>query len=227
MSLNESITVCIPCYNQHHLLPRALDSVYKQTKQPKQILVIDDGSATPVIVDDPRVKVIRVTNRGLPAARNVALMNTTTTAFLPLDADDWLHPDYLAKTWPLLTRADVVLTGIQEVGPIRNGSYKPGFNMDFADVTAEIILDTFNRFYYCSLFRTSTLKAVGGYNPKMNEGLEDADLWVDLLRRGAKFRAVPDPLFYYSTENPDGMLNTIQRNGGYQRMVEEMRRHHA
>lgn len=224
------VTVAIPCFEQADYLPHALDSVMGQSVHPVRVLVVDDGS--PVQGHEIKetcehygVDYVRVTNRGLAAARNAAIMLTNTFGFLPLDADDWLDERYIEKTLPLLHDADVVLTGIQEHGPTRNGTYNPGFDRPWQEVTAELILGDYNRFFYCSLFRTEILREVGGYNPKMNLGLEDADLWVDLLKRGVTFDAVEEPLFHYATR-PEGMLQTIHRNGGYQQMVAEMRRHH-
>jgi|SRR6266568_1680793 len=228
-----NVTVCIPCYNQAEDLHRAMMSALKQTVSPLEVLIIDDGSDIAIqVLDEPdqypdvEVRVIRVTNRGLPAARNTGLMNARGDAFLPLDADDWIDECYIEKTLPLLQAgADVVLTGLQEHGPTRNGCYQPGYDRPWQEVTAELMLSDYNRFFYCSLLRTSLLRTVGGYNARMSEGLEDFDLSTDLLIRGAKFAAVEEPLFHYTT-NPEGMLMRIHRDGGHQRMVEEMRRHH-
>jgi len=227
------VTVCIPCYEQSVYLQEALASVRAQTRPVRETIVIDDGSSPAEanlirsLCDEHDARYLRVTNRGLPAARNTGIMAAAGEWFLPLDADDWLRSDYVAKTVAVGTRmqADVVLTGIQEYGQ-RTGCYKPGFDRPWQRVTADLILRDYNRFYYASLIRVSLLREVGGYNPKMSRGLEDADLWVDLLRRGARFAAVEDPVFEYRTR-ADGMLQTIHRDGGYQQMVAEMRRHHS
>lgn len=225
-----SVTICIPCYNQQDKLLRALNSIFSQTYYEvlhhTEIIVVDDGSTEPIIVTDERVKVIRVTNRGLPNARNVALMNAKGHAFLPLDADDWLQPEYLEKTWPLLTTdVDVVLTGLQEHGPTRNGVYQPGYDRPYDQVTAELMQNSHNRFFYCSLFKTQTLREVGGYNGRMVYGFEDWDLWIDLLKRGAKFAGVNDALFNYDTSNPNSMLSSSMRMRD--EIVAEMNRHHS
>src|SRR6266404_1739898 len=119
----EGVSAAIPCYNQAEFLQQALQSLYDQTLPPREIIIIDDGSDVPIVLasepdDYPHidVRVVRVTNRGLPAARNAALMLARCEAFLPLDADDWLDPCYIEKTLPLLEDADVVLTGLQEHG---------------------------------------------------------------------------------------------------------------
>lgn len=225
-----SVTVCIPCYGQQDTLQRALESVYEQSMEPLEVLVIDDGSPEPISIPcrKPYVRLIRVTNRGLPNARNVGIMNARGAGFIPLDADDWLGPDYIRKTFPkLIGGADVVLTGLREHGPTRNKMYMPGYDMAWDQVTGELMLNTFNRFFYASLYRTSLLREIGGYNGRMNLGLEDYDLNVDLLRRGAKFDAVMEVLFHYDTSNPNSMLQQITRNGGFEQMRQEMMRHHV
>lgn len=208
-------------------------SVLKQTVPPLEVIIVDDGSQNRIVIPDTPdeypdipVRVIRVTNRGLPSARNVALMNAKGIGFIPLDADDWLDPQYIEKTLPLLSNGtDVVLTGLREHGPTRNKSYKPGYDMHFSEVSATLMLSTFNRFFYCSLFRTETLRKVGGYNGRMVLGFEDWDLWIDLLRRGAKFRAVDEPLFNYNTSNPNSMLSNSMRNRDI--IIREIHRHHT
>ncbi len=225
------VTVIVPCYEQQSTLNRAVESALDQTVKPVEVIVIDDGSPKPITCTlkpppETRLRVVRITNRGLPSARNTGLMLCRTVGYLPLDADDWLEPTYIEKTLPLLLNgADVVLTGLQEHGPTRNKQYKPGFDRHFRDVSGDLIIDHYNRFFYAALLRATTIRKVGGYNSRMSEGLEDADLWVTLLDIGATFAAIDDPLLNYSTANPDGMLKTIHQNGGYERMVTEMKRH--
>lgn len=230
------VTVCITYHDEpDDLLTRALNSALLQTVAPYEVIVIDDGSAQrPMNVvwtnpDGPKLRVVTVTNRGLPAARNVGLMLAKTEAFLPLDADDWLDLAYIEKTLPLLADADVVLTGLQEHGPSRNGTYLPGYDRPYDQVDLDLMWAT-NRFYYCSLFRTETLREVGGYNPLMagpwNEGggYEDHDLWIDLMTRGARFACCNDILFNYSTESTTSMVHRAAQN--VVALHAEMRRHH-
>ena len=114
-----SVTVCITTHNDAHVLQRAFVSALEQTVSPLEVIIVDDGSDNEVVIpaepdNYPHIacRVVRVTNRGLPAARNTALMLANGIGFLPLDADDWLDPHYIEKTLPLLRAgADVVLGG--------------------------------------------------------------------------------------------------------------------
>lgn len=226
---NHGVTVCIPYHNEPmEVLLRAIKSVFEQTVQPLEIIVVDDGSDNEIILVDKKIRIVRVTNRGLPAARNTGLMLAKGTAFLPLDADDWIEPTYIEKTLPKLGNADVVLVGLQEHGDVRKSNYMPGYDRNVEGVTEEILWQ-YNRFFYCALFRTELLREIGGYHPAMagwpgvHGGYEDWDVWIDLRRRGARFEQVNEILLNYNTQGP-GMLTRAETNR--QVLIDEMKRHH-
>ncbi len=224
--MKRGVSIIIPCCNQQHYLAESFGSCITQTMPPEEIIVIDDGSHEPVYLPDLptpiKTRLVRVTNRGLPSARNVGLMLTQTDGFLPLDADDWIDEMFIEKMYPLLYGADVVVPGLQEHGPTRNGTYMPGYDRPLQDVTLDILW-SYNRFFYCSLMRTDLLKSIGGYNGRMTDGYEDWDMWIDLMTRGAKFVPCNEVLFHYRTR-PDSMLSLAESK----RLIitAEMRRHH-
>lgn len=227
------VSVVIPCFNQVEYLDESLASVLDQTVNALEVIVVDDGSSEDVKSKvewyatqqwKTPVRYVRVTNRGLPGARNTGLMLARGEAFLPLDADDWIEPSYIERTYPLLQEgADVVVPGLQEHGPTRNGTYMPGYDRPLEQVTVEVMWE-FNRTFYCSLFRTRLLREVGGYNGRMVLGFEDYDLAVDLMTRGAKYVAANEVLFHYRTR-PDGMLTDAMAR--QQEIMAEMHRHHG
>lgn len=224
-------SVVIPCFNQAQYLTKSLLSAVQQTVPPLEVIVVDDGSTEDIAhavskVDHCGVEVrcIRVSNRGLPSARNVGLMNARGSAFLPLDADDWIEHTYLEKTLPLLADHDVVCVGLQEHGPLRRGTYMPGIELGLNGLTLEDEIAS-NRLFYCSLLRTALLREVGGYNGRMIHGYEDWDLWVDLMQRGARFAAVNEVLFNYRTR-ADSMLADTEANWR-DWCLDEMARHHG
>jgi glycosyltransferase involved in cell wall biosynthesis len=226
-----SVTVAIPCYGQADTLDRALESALAQTWPALEVIVVDDGSPPDeaseiagICTGHTDVRLVQVTNRGLAGARNVALMLAEGDAFLPLDADDWIDEHYIEKTVPLLKNADVVVPGLQEHGPTRNGTYGPGFDRRIEDVTLDVMWQ-YNRCYYASLYRAKMLRCVGGWNAKMTLALEDYDLHVDLMMRGARYVGCYETLFHYQTKD-DSMLQRAHQTGGYEQMVAEMKRHH-
>jgi cellulose synthase/poly-beta-1,6-N-acetylglucosamine synthase-like glycosyltransferase len=94
-------SVMMPSYNADDTLRASVESALGQTEPRLELIVVDDGSRTPVSevlaeVRDPRLTVIRHRrNRGPSAARNTALAASRAPLVSQLDADDLWEPDYL------------------------------------------------------------------------------------------------------------------------------------
>ena len=94
------ISVIIPTYNRYELLKRALTSVYAQSYQPEEVIVVDDGSsdATCNIKNDfPNIVYIRQENKGVSSARNTGIKKASCQWMAFLDSDDEFHADKLQK----------------------------------------------------------------------------------------------------------------------------------
>ncbi|MBB4955110.1 succinoglycan biosynthesis protein ExoW [Agrobacterium vitis] len=109
------ITVIIPFYQKRSgILKRALDSVFSQTMQDFDIVVVDDAS--PCSIDRElealdgqkraRIQVIRQNNAGPGGARNTGLnaipAESAFAAFL--DSDDEWAPDHLQNAYDAMTQ---------------------------------------------------------------------------------------------------------------------------
>ncbi|MBU0633181.1 glycosyltransferase family 2 protein [bacterium] len=89
------ISVVIPTYNRYEVLKRALNSVYAQTHQPTEVIVIDDGSTdttSQIQKDFPSIIYRYQENAGVSSARNlgIALCSNEWIAFLDSD-DEWFE----------------------------------------------------------------------------------------------------------------------------------------
>lgn len=110
------ISVIIPTYNRASLLPRALDSVLRQTWEDLEVIVVDDASQddTPQVMaacTDPRVRYIRLEkNSGACVARNTGVAQARGEWIAFQDSDDLWLPEKLEKQMAYLaqTGADVV-----------------------------------------------------------------------------------------------------------------------
>jgi glycosyltransferase involved in cell wall biosynthesis len=94
-------TVLIPLYNKAAYIQRALDSVYAQTFQPAEILVVNDGATdgSDAIVrgqGNPLIRVLDQPNQGVSIARNNGLAAASQPWIAFLDADDRWRPGFLA-----------------------------------------------------------------------------------------------------------------------------------
>lgn len=96
---NPQISVIIPARNYGSFLVETIDSVLCQTYPPEEVIVIDDGSEdnTAEIVRNfsPDVKYIFLDKRGVGAARNSGVKNSSGEYIAHLDADDIWVPEKL------------------------------------------------------------------------------------------------------------------------------------
>jgi glycosyltransferase involved in cell wall biosynthesis len=94
------VSVVLPVHDAHAWLPAALGSLLAQQFSHWEAVVVDDGSPRPVaplLPDDPRVRlVVHDRNRGLGAALNTGLGETSGTYVAYLPADDLWAPEHLA-----------------------------------------------------------------------------------------------------------------------------------
>lgn len=105
------ITVVIPLYNKQSTIQGALESVFTQTVQPEEIIVVNDGSTdgSEKVVESlnyPLINLIHQPNAGVSTARNRGIDESTGEWIAFLDADDEWLPEYLetiqnlAQTYP-------------------------------------------------------------------------------------------------------------------------------
>jgi glycosyltransferase involved in cell wall biosynthesis len=99
------VSVIIPAYNPGSYLDEAIQSVVAQTFTDWECIVVDDGSTenlSRIEKMDPRIRLIRQPNRGVSAARNNAILNSTGEYIAFLDADDLYLPTKLEKQVKLM-----------------------------------------------------------------------------------------------------------------------------
>lgn len=102
------VSVLIPCFNKEEFLDECIASIERQTKQPKEIILVHDQCEEPkahVLAD----AIILRHNVGVAKVRDVAFKYSTSPLILFLDADDVISPDYIEKMiLALADGADVV-----------------------------------------------------------------------------------------------------------------------
>lgn len=96
------ISVIIPYYNAEKYIARTIQSVLDQTYSDFEVIIVDDGSSDRGIeicraFNDPRIKIIRQANRGLPGARNTGIRHAQCDYIALLDSDDLWSPHKLDR----------------------------------------------------------------------------------------------------------------------------------
>ncbi|MEZ5665926.1 MAG: glycosyltransferase family 2 protein [Alphaproteobacteria bacterium] len=103
-----AVTVVIPVFNGAATLGAALDSVLAQSFADFEAIVVDDASTDDLAAvlaarPDPRLRLLRLeANRGAGGARNAGIAEARGRLVAFLDADDFWHPDKLARQVPFL-----------------------------------------------------------------------------------------------------------------------------
>ncbi|MGA9532822.1 MAG: glycosyltransferase [Anaerolineales bacterium] len=97
------VSVMMPAYNAAAFIGQAIDSVFDQTLEDWELIIIDDGStdATSEVVgkySDRRIRLFRQPNQGEASARNAALSKIQGEYLAFLDADDRFLPPHLEIT---------------------------------------------------------------------------------------------------------------------------------
>jgi len=192
------VTVVIACYNQGAFVEDAIYSVFAQTLKDWEIVVVNDGSDDPATVELlsdlnlPRTTVVNQSNAGLPAARNRGMKSATTDFVVPLDADDELETEFLAKLVSALDSnpdAGVAHCWTRLFGDLNQIWVPPPLN------PYRLLLS--NSLVGCAVVRTSVWHSIGGYDEDMTRGNEDWDFWLRMVENDVEMIEVAEPLFRY------------------------------
>jgi len=96
------VSILIPSYNAEEWIADTLRSAVAQTWEPKEIIVVDDGSTDQTLAiarsfESPQLRVVTQKNQGAAASRNAAFALSKGDYIQYLDADDLMAPDKIAK----------------------------------------------------------------------------------------------------------------------------------
>ena len=203
----------------------ALDSLFAQTLQPAEIVLVRDGPLTPeldaVIAEytarHPLFRIVRnETNLGLGPALARGVRACSHEYIVRMDTDDIIPPERFAKQIARLEeRYDVVSCWSQtfEGDPSRVIAVKRR-----PEHHEEILRLAHRRSPVChagSAFRRSAVLGAGNYED--HPYYEDYDLWVRMLLRGCRFYNIQEVLYYVRTSRA-----MIARRGGWKYMIREI-----
>jgi glycosyltransferase involved in cell wall biosynthesis len=182
------VAVVIPCFNQAHYLAEAIESALAQTLSPVEIVVVDDGSednSHEVAGRYEQVRRLRQPNRGVAAARNAGLRETSGDRVVFLDADDRLLPTALEVGAVALERRPQVafVSGAsRDIGD--DGAVLPGRRQPLVaqDHYLRLLEDCFIWSGSSIVYRRTALDGVGGFDESLSAG-DDYDLYLRLARR--------------------------------------------
>lgn len=190
------ISVVIPLYNKAEYVTTTLQSVFAQTNQNFEVVVVDDGStdgSSDVVLSIPEVqrrikddsfRLITQKNSGVSAARNKGIEAAKFDYVAFLDADDLWGPNFLFEI-SLLIR-EYPEAGIWGTGySCLTGGKRIRLLKNLPDEFRGIITNPFdgNAHAYCSsavCCRREALMKIDGFDERFCYG-EDLDVWWRIM----------------------------------------------
>ena len=210
--MNPTISIIMPCLNGERHIQTAIDSVLAQTFDDFELIVVDNGSTdrTPEIlrsVNDPRLRVLTLPERGVSRARNLGLREARGAFIAFLDSDDTWSATFLEKMHTaLVTNPQAVLAycGWQNLGlPGPRG--EPFVPPDYENPDkAAALLEGCRWPIHACLTRHAAIIEAGGFNTQLTIA-EDYLLWLEVSVTSPIIR-VPEVLAQY--HHHDGVQAT-------------------
>lgn len=189
------VSVIMPAYNVARFIAESLESVFAQTFEACEVIVINDGSPDTAELERAlapyrsRIRYIAQENRGVSAARNAGIRAARGIYVAHLDPDDLWEPDYLASQLSELERdtsIDVLYTDALIFGDAPEAGRR---FMEWCPSEGEVTVESLLRqrcHVMCSVTarRASLLKA-GLFDEELRCS-EDFELWLRVLKSGGR-----------------------------------------
>ena len=199
----EPVTVVVPAWNGERWLPGLFDSLAAQTRQPAELIVVDNGSADGTLEwlarEAPQARVLAqgrntgfamAANRGLLAAASefVALLNTDVVL-----APDWIEvmAARLAEEQGCASVACKMVrlgseTVLDDCGDVlrRDGVCEQRGHGRRDDGRWDAPGEVFSACAGAALYRRAAVLSVGGFDERFFSYLEDVDLGLRLQLAG-------------------------------------------
>lgn len=183
----------MPLYNGIEFLDESVASIIGQTCTKWELLIGINGHSGPAAAEliakikafkDKRIKPVLCSSVGKSKTLNKLTWHAQYEYVCVLDVDDKWLPTKLEKQLPLIARYDVVGSDVEYFGD-KDGA--PGL---FLGKLSKAMFSYQNPIINSAVM----LKKCDAWWDEAWEGLDDYNLWIELLKRGRSFYNVPEIL---------------------------------
>ena len=223
--MNNSISVVIPTHNRPDGLAAAVKSVFNQTLQPKELIVVDDGSNPPVTEDvftgcpaGLTTKLIRNEHpKGANNARNRGIVEATGEWIAFLDDDDEFFKDKIAAVSEVIAEKGDAIDLIYHPAHIfmvnEGVSYisKPKKFLPEDDVFRQLLIKNHIGGTSMVIARKEALVKAGMFDEQL-PALQDYELWLRMIKGNCNLYMIDMPLtrYHHKTNRLQFLLPAIQ-----------------
>lgn len=198
------VSIGIPMYNCGPYLIKAIQSIFAQTHEEWELLLVDDGSTDGSLelacsIDDSRVRVIADgSNKGLAARLNEIAERARYPVVARMDGDDLIHPERIERQLTILSqRPDLDLIGTGTYSMTSDGTLIGLRGADRGAPSLEDVLSCNYGLVHASLVYRRDWILRHRYDPTVRRS-EDFDLFARAAASGdLSSAAIAEPLYVY------------------------------
>lgn len=130
------VSLILPIYNKERFFDRCMDSIFAQTYNNLEIILVNDGSTDrsdefckKYANTDNRVVYVSHENRGVSAARNTGLDHATGDYILFIDADDYVENNLVEDIVKIFRES------VKELDMVTFGTSRVDINRKISSIT--------------------------------------------------------------------------------------------
>lgn len=226
------VSIIMPAYNAERYIEEAVHSVIQQTWQNWELIIVNDGSTdgTQVYLDtlvDSRIRVIKQKNKGVSAARNVALDIVQGKFITFLDADDTLTANSIMdRANYLVTHSNVDIVLGRRL--VKDKNMSKLIRIDQPEYTGylkyKILSFDGSAFLGPYLFFRHDLLG----NVRFNEFMTHAEDWLFYItlafKRNAYISSIDSNICSYRRGHLSAMADLEKLQNGYSSLIKELKK---
>lgn len=203
---NSMVTVAMPVRGLTETLERSIQSLLAQTHAFLDIMVITvqgdtatADAARKIAGNDARVRVLERPRPGLAPALNFALREARGELVARMDADDWCHPERIAKQVAAM-EGDSSLAAIGTAFAVVDEAWEQEIERLFPPMRPEevrwrLMLGNVLAHGSMMLRRRAVIDA-GGYDDTIARG-QDFELWLRMTGKGLRIANLGEVLYWH------------------------------
>lgn len=211
--LNDLVSIITPCYNSSKYIEETIQSVLNQSYSNWEWWIVDDGSKDHSVeiiqkFKDPRIHLIALEkNVGAAEARNIGIRNANGRFITFIDSDDvWLeHFLNTSVSFLVQNNEELVYASYKR----HDEDLKPLLD----DFVAEDNIDYKRILFNCPIPMLTSMydsKRIGKIEIPEVDMREDYAMWIEILKKIPKARAIQTPLAIYRIRETSYSRNKIK-----------------
>ena len=226
MSVSFSVLISIYKNENPAWFREALDSVFAQTVQPSEIVLVKDGPLTPeldAVIDDyscryPIFKlVVNEKNLGLGLALQKGVLACSNEIIARMDTDDTMPKDRFEKQLAKISEGyDVVSCWTKILNSDMTETIAIKQRPESHDAIVKLAKRRSPMSHPGSCFRKSAVLRAGNYEHCLL--YEDYLLWVKMIQSGARFSNIQEVLYHLRTSKEQ-----LKRRTGLKYLLNELK----